>query len=232
MMRSSASRRSPNGPPTAAFDASLLGDPLGITLSHDDHTYWYGDERVLGTWETFAELGLYHPSFYTEAGRDRGLRVHHRTAAQDAAADPAPPVLAEELGYCASWQQFVAVWTVLQWLLVERSLWEPRRRVAGTCDRVALAARPGTPRHVAIIDQKTGAEEPVHKYQLSVYELLVVAWLRVHHPEWVDLPRIRYAVYLREDGAYPKVRVFAFEPVVEALVAAAQVKRALAPRAR
>jgi hypothetical protein len=230
-MTSSPSRRSDAA---AAFvPDTTLPSPLAITLRHADHTYWFGEERVIGATESLLELGLFDPSYYTADGRDRGGRVHERTAAADRGDPTPPPVLAEELGYVRSWHRYCDVWRP-EMLLVERALWDPRRRVAGCPDRVAILRRPGVPVHLAILDPKTGAEEPWHRYQLAIYDVIVAAWLELCPvPRTLAaLPRRRYAIYLREDGGAPKVRAHVVEPVAHAIVAAAQLKRALAPRGR
>lgn len=233
MTSSSASRRSRNRAAPATFaPLHALGDPLSISLYPSDHTYWHGEERVIGATETLLELGLFDPTYYTIEGRDRGARVHHRTAALDRGLD-APPVLVEELGFCASWLRYCRLWQT-EMVLVERPLWDPRRRVAGTPDRVAVLRRPGFPVQLGVLDKKTGAEEVWHRYQIAIYGVLVDAWLTLSPVQraLAALPRVLHTIYLRDDGGDPKVRVWPLDPVVHALIAAAQLKRVIAPRVR
>lgn len=225
------SRRS-SGPPAAFVPRASFGDPLDIHLRTTDHSYWHHDERIIGATETLLELDLFDPSYYTAEGRDRGGRVHDRTAALDRGHE-APPVLATDLGYVESWTRYCRLWQP-QMILVERSLWDPVRRVAGTPDRVAVLRRPGFRPALAVLDPKTGAEETWHRYQLAIYGVIVTAWRARCAPSrgLAALPLVLQDVYLREDGGDPKVRVWPVDPVVHALIAAAQLKRVLAPRVR
>jgi hypothetical protein len=195
-----------------------------LQLRAADHTYWVGAENIIGATEALQLLRLFDPDVYPISARDRGERVHRYTAARDLR-KRCPKVLPEERGYCASWARFVETWR-LEFVLVEVPLWEPQLRVAGTLDRLAIVRRPGFPIHLAVIDGKTGVVEDWHRYQISIYELLVRHWLTLPARRWLaKLPRHLYNVYMRADGREAKVCCIPFEPVVANLIPSAQVAR-------
>jgi hypothetical protein len=191
-----------------------------------DHTYWCGPERILGCTESLTLLGIFDPTRYPIEARDRGDRVHRHTAARDAGKRKRHPLEPTDRPYVDSWTEYLAVWRP-EFVLVEAQLWHPDLRVAGTVDRVAILQRPGIAKHLARIDIKTGLREPWHRYQLSIYQLLVDRWLQTQPKRLQALPRINYSVYLKPDGREPLVRAVEYEPVVVSFIAAAQAKRLL-----
>ena len=168
---------------------------------------------------------------YPPGVRERGQRVHAHTAALDHGQTPAraartAPLVDGEDGYCRSWD----IWKALyhpQFVLIEHPLFDPIRRVAGAPDRVAVLRRPGFPIHIGNINLKTGDLEPWHALQLSIYDLLIQAWIASGQALGVlqQLRIINYGVYLRVDGGEPKTRTFDCDPRVHALLTTAQLRR-------
>jgi len=197
-----------------------------LQLREIDHTYWCGPERIIGTTEALVLLGIFDPTRYPVEARDRGDRVHRHTAARDVGRRKRHPLEPTDRPYVVSWDEYLAIW-LPEFVLVEAQLWHPDLRVAGTVDRVAIIRRRGVRPHLATIDLKTGDREPWHRYQLSIYQLLVDRWLQTQPKRLQALPRINYSVYLRSDGREPLVRAVEFEPVVTSFIAAAQTKRLL-----
>jgi hypothetical protein len=213
---------------------------LAFTFRPDDHTYWLGNEQVLGCTECLKEVGILDDTWYDDRGTERGTVVHRYSAAVDRKAPKkiinqvAKPLYTNEWGgYAASWQIFVKAW-VESWLMIETPLLDGQRRIAGSPDRVAIIRAPGV-RHIGIPDLKTGDVEPWHRFQASIYILLVHTWMRTKATQlqrlypFLDLtqPPLHYGVYLRSDGDAPKVRAFTYEPTTQAIITTAQVKRSL-----
>ena len=213
---------------------------VSFWFNAEDHTYWLGHEQVLGCTEALDEIGLIDKTFYTDAARERGHVVHQATAARDRKADAkVTKPLTKQLhargwdGYAASWELFVAQW-VEQWLLIEQPLCSGLLRIGGTPDRVGIIRAPGV-RHIAVVDPKTGDIEPWHRYQASIYILLVQEWMKAKAAQLARLypfldiaqPPLHYGVYLKEDGTPPKIRAYSYERCTPALITAAQVRRSL-----
>jgi hypothetical protein len=207
-----------------------------------DHSYWIGAERILGCSEVLQILGILNTEWYDDRGVDRGLAVHRHTAVVDAATARRARLTRSQAaavalpgpwsGYADSWQAYVTE-RVRDFLLVEQPLCDAYRRLAGRPDRIAILHHPTV--HLAVLDLKTGDVEPWHRFQQSIYVLLVHAWITAKRPQLQRLfpdvdfskPPVSYGVYLRADGKVPKVRTFAYEPTTQALITAAQVTRSL-----
>lgn len=201
----------------------------GFKLLDADHSYWIGRERILGVTEALTDLGLldglqYVDDYYL----DRGRQVHDFTAAVDRGARRKPVIDPAFLGYCRSWTIFRELWRP-QFLLIEHPLCDPIRRFGGRPDRVAIIHKPGIPVHVGIPDLKTGDFENWHRFQASLYELLVRAWIASGTTlgALAAMQVISYGVYVKADGSEPKVKAHPFERSAPALIAAAQIKRAV-----
>ncbi len=209
--------------------AATPGYVPGFKLVDASHEYWIGRERILGVTEALTEIGLldgvdYVDDYYL----DRGRQVHDYTAAVDRHAKRKPAIDPDFLGYCGSWEVFKQLWRP-QFLLVEQPLCDPLRRFGGRPDRVAVMRRPGIPAHVGIPDLKTGRKEKWHRFQASLYELLVRAWIAsgTALTALQGMPVISYTVYVKADGSEPEVCAVRYEPTAPAIIAAAQIKRAV-----
>ena len=206
----------------------------GFKLVDADHSYWISRERILGVTEALTELGLLDGLHYVDDYYlDRGRQVHDYTAAVDRHARRKPVIDPAFLGYCASWEIFKDLWRP-QFLLIEHPLCDPLRRFGGRPDRVAIMHRPGIPPHVGIPDLKTGGKETWHRFQASLYELLVRSWIASGTTlgAMAGMQVISYGVYVHADGSEPKVHPHRYEPSAPALISAAQIKRAVFPNAK
>jgi hypothetical protein len=201
----------------------------GFRLVDSDHSYWIGRERILGVTEALTEIGLLDGVTYVDDYYlDRGRQVHDYTAAIDRHAKRKPVIDPDFLGYCGSWEVYKQLWRP-QFLMIEHPLCDPLRRFGGRPDRVAVINRAGIPPHVGIPDLKTGRPEKWHRFQASLYELLVRAWLAsgTALKALEAMQVIPYDVYVHADGSEPDVQAVRFEPTAPALIAAAQIKRAV-----
>lgn len=201
----------------------------GFKLVDEDHSYWIGRERILGVTEVLTELGILDGlNFVDDYYLDRGRQVHDYTAVVDRHPRRRPGIDPDFRGYCTSWEIFKEIWRP-QFLLIEHPLCHPLRRYGGRPDRVAIMNRPGFPTHVGIPDLKTGDPEKWHRFQSSLYEDLVRAWIAsgttLGALEGMQI--IAYGVYVHADGSEPMVRPHPYQPSAPALIAAAQVKRAV-----
>jgi hypothetical protein len=124
--------------------------------------------------------------------------VHHLCELSDLGEDlDGYEVDAALLPYLQAWRKFCAEWRA-DWTLVEKWVYHPTLRYAGTLDRKGTLLPPGEPahrRHAAMVDIKTSTSlYPAVGPQLAAYA-------RANDPLNGASLR-RYAVQLKGDGTY------------------------------
>jgi hypothetical protein len=168
-----------------------------ITFHEDDHTYWYGLERIPSVSEIMRPitdpylLGI--PEHILEHKRQIGVAVHKACELWDAGlldevawaeqlqecGDTSP------LGYLEAWKAFSHAERP-DWVASERVVFSEEHRYAGTLDRAgAMRDAP------VVLDIKTTAQkQPHHGIQLRLYDLA-----------YSDGARL-FALRLAKDGSY------------------------------
>lgn len=136
------------------------------------------------------DCGFISPEFYTEEAKIRGTRVHLLCQFLDENDyDPAQAAKFEVAGYVESWRKLKEKLRI-EMVDIERRLYHPLYRFAGTVDRLAYVNG-----HLSVVDIKTGAHEGWHNFQTGGYELLYMA-----NGSMAGVLR-RYGAHLKEDGA-------------------------------
>ena len=136
---------------------------IPVELEEESHTYTVDGVQVISVTQAMKAAGLVNTEFCTEYGRRRGTAVHkaiHFLVEGSLDLNSIDPKIQ---GYLDAYQLFQAE-TEFEPLMVERRVWSPTRRYAGTLDQF------GNLNHRrALIDVKTGKLEPATGIQLTGY---------------------------------------------------------------
>lgn len=167
----------------------------GLELDHVEHRYTFNGARVAGVSEILTGLGIVDPRFFTPEGRDRGTAVHAAVEYLlqgrldwDSLDSRIRPYVDAAARFFA--EAGISVGQPL--MAIERPLWHPTLRFAGTPDLVAVAWGVRS-----IIDFKSGGLGHVG-LSTAAYELAV------RLEEGQRLPLRRIAIQLKPDGTYKK----------------------------
>ncbi len=168
----------------------------GLELDHESHVYRFGGEPVAGVSEILTSLGLVDRSVFTDWSRDRGIAVHaaieyHLTGELDWST-----VDSRIKGYVDAALNFLKDAGVQAGpgTFVERAVWHPAWRYAGTPDLIAVAFG-----RESLIDWKSGGLGTAG-LATAAYEMAA----RIAFPPADGKPRYRLAVQLHENGTYKK----------------------------
>lgn len=171
-----------------------------LTFDAEAHRYFWNDQQVPGVTTILSPLtdfSAVDPDVMRRASKF-GTAVHHLCELEDLGEDLSGyEVDASLLPYLQAWKRFTGEWNS-QWTEVEKRVFHPALRYAGTLDRVGTLVQPGEPlhrRHAAMVDIKTSTSlYPAVGPQLAAYA-------RAHDPLTGSSLR-RYAVQLKGDGTY------------------------------
>jgi len=166
-----------------------------LTLT-DEHIYLLDDKPLDGVTSVIREAGLM-PSYKPkdlEWYLAKGTAIHKATELFDKGTLDESTVDPRIIGYLESWQKLSA----REFTGIEVQLADAIYGYAGTIDRLPL------------LDIKSGAPEKWHKIQLGAYYGLCKANDMIFRPSAM-------AVYLQEDGAFPKVITYTIKEIQDAL---------------
>jgi hypothetical protein len=134
-----------------------------VQFEEETHTYTVGDVPVISVTQALVEAGLVDTKWFTDFGRRRGSAVHKAIEFMLDGSLDLNSIDPKISGYLDAYRAF-AEDTGFEVLEVERKVWSPTRRYAGTLDQV------GDLNHRrAIVDVKTGKLEPATGIQLTGY---------------------------------------------------------------
>lgn len=152
-----------------------------------DRYTWNGEKAASVT----EVIGHFYPPFkgYTEFHASRGSAVHAGTAIIDAGSEIELETIDRAIiPYLEAYKRFLEE-CQFQSIHIEKSLYSPSLRVAGTPDRIGYLV--GLP---TILDIKTGVKAEWHPLQTAAYQYLA------NENRIVTVKRV--ALYLRESGKY------------------------------
>lgn len=134
-----------------------------VEFDEETHTYTAGDVPVISVTQALGLAGLVDTKFFTDFGRRRGSAVHRAIEFLVDGSLDLNSIDPKISGYLDAYRAF-AEDTGFEVLEVERRVWSPTRRFAGTLDQIGnLNGRR------AIVDVKTGKLMPVTGLQLTGY---------------------------------------------------------------
>lgn len=157
-----------------------------LTFEPGPHRYAVDGVELPSVTTILAGAGLVNAEYYTERCRWRGSAVHlacQLLDEQDLDHDSVDP---EHYGYVEAYLRFLDDYDFKP-ELIEKSLWSPVFRFAGTPDRTGLING-----NKAVIDLKTGAPVAADRLQLAAYESMLGTpgtWERIR-------------LHLKADGKY------------------------------
>jgi len=139
----------------------------GHDCYYDDagHIYMIDGLEVISVTQALVEASIIDTKWYTEWARHRGSRVHKAIELLVKGTLDTDSLDPRIRGYVDAYERFVDE-TGFVCLEVERKIWSPHSRFAGTLDQWGVF-RGG---HTALVDTKTGALQPATGLQLSGYE--------------------------------------------------------------
>ena len=171
-----------------------------LTFDAETHRYFWNGVQVPGVTTILSPLtdfSAVDPDVMRRAS-NFGTAVHHLCELEDLGENLEDFVVDPALlPYLQAWKRFTGEWRA-DWTCVERRVFHPALRYAGTLDRAGTLLAPGEPvhrRHAAVVDIKTSTSlYPAVGPQLAAYA-------RAHDPLAGSSLR-RYAVQLKGDGTY------------------------------
>lgn len=168
-------------------------DGGGLELDLESHTYSFAGKRVPGVSEILTALGIVNATWFSDFARDRGSAVHSALEyllTGKLLWDKLDPRIVK---YVEAAVRFLDdAKADRESACVERPVWNPTLRYAGTPDLVTNVF--GAP---AIVDWKTGGT--------GAAGLATAAYDMAIRCEWsVTTPLRRMAVQLKPDGTYKK----------------------------
>lgn len=152
----------------------------------EGHKYFLGDLELPSVTTVLKDERLIDATWYDNQGRWRGSAIHLALQYLDEDTLDHDSVSPEHIGYVEAYLNFKAAYSFVP-DLIEKPLWHPVFRYAGTPDRTGLING-----NQAVLDIKTGATVPVDKIQLAAYAGMLGI------PEAYE--RIR--LHLKKDGKY------------------------------
>ena len=158
------------------------------------HEYWLDGVLVPSITAMLKATGWVNPAFYTEAARDRGVKVHTLAMAHDLGSLDLRHV-EQHRGYALAYLE--ALRTIKPvWDAIEEPAVHPGYPYAGTPDRVgSMFGAKG------IVDLKTGAPSPADAVQLALQAILLSANGGLPATSY-----LRANLYLQASGRYTLVR--------------------------
>lgn len=160
-----------------------------LTFDDATHTYRVGQMVLPSVTQVLAEAGLWTPVAAAfgadmEYARQLGTAVHEATQMDDEGDLDEETVAADVLPYLDAWRKFR---TDMQpeVLAVEKRVWHPQYRYAGTIDRILKVND-----YPTVVDIKTGAPHPATAVQTAAYR------------ECLATPHRRASVHLTKEGTY------------------------------
>lgn len=179
--------------------AALLTHPNGLfTFDPVEHLYRLDGQIIPGVSDILEETGLKHGYNGFQEAQYRGLHVHRACEYLDLNDLDWNSIHPAYVGYVKAWQAWKAEYGFVP-ELIEYQAYHSQFRYGGTLDRrgvVRTMLADGSHKAVSwrvLVDLKTGAPEPWHRWQLAGYQLLGgEAWLTDR----------RLAVYLHDDGTF------------------------------
>jgi hypothetical protein len=130
--------------------------------------------------------GLINGDFFTEESRDRGTYIHRATVIDEQGdLDEDFEPTRRYMGHILGWRKFLAEHKC-SWSHVEERMEHATFRYCGTPDRAGRVDGVDS-----VVDIKSGAALPFHKYQLAAYQAF-----------FKPGKYLRLVVRLQEDGTY------------------------------
>lgn len=169
----------------------------GLAFDVGRHEYRFDGALVPSVTQVLAQVMNWAavPEDLLAAGRTRGTAVHSLTEAHDQGEDVEWLVTDQTAPYFAAYRRFLDE-ARPQWDAIERRIYHPLHRYAGTLDRRGRLCG-----ERAWVDIKTGSGHPAYALQLAAY---VAADPERDH---ANLNPPRYSLYLCDDGSYRLARV-------------------------
>ena len=147
------------------------------------HAYWIGQERLPSVTQILSESGMVDTRWFTEEARLRGQAVHLACQFDDEGDLDESELDPALIGYLYAWRNFVRDYEFQPDADgIERRLYHPTYRYAGTLDRKGTALVRNLGRTKVLIDLKTGIALPAYALQLAAYANLLenpASWLRL-----------------------------------------------------
>jgi hypothetical protein len=150
------------------------------------HRYWLDGRELISVTTALRRAGLVDAAWFTPEATLRGTYVHEACALiDDDALGSFDPALS---AYLAAYETFLRD-VQPEWAYIEHRVCDVARGYAGTLDRVGFVQGKW-----ALVDLKTGIDQPWHGPQTAAYARLM--------PHATGLKPERFALYLRSDATY------------------------------
>lgn len=179
-----------------------------LIFREKDHVYLLDGEELpcVSDLCRFISREIYKdaPVWQMEAAAARGTAVHVATQALDTAG--CTEINDEHLPYLKAYKAFLTEHSV-SWSMIERSLYHPQHKYAGTIDRYGQIDN-GT----ALVEIKTTYQvyKPLCRAQTNLYRLMLIA-------RGYPVDRV-YVLHLKRDGKYRLVPMEIDEILANALI--------------
>jgi len=172
----------------------VQGEERGLSLDHESHTYWFDGVVVAGVSEILCQHAGVDRSYFDDWSRDRGTAVHKAIEFWIDGRLNWSTVDERIKGYVDAALLFIndSGAQLGPGTYVERPVWHPVMRYAGTPDFISTIFGQDT-----LVDWKSGGIGAAG-IATALYEMAA----RIAFP--VQKPRRRMAVQLHENGTYKK----------------------------
>ena len=180
-----------------------------LLFKEQNHTYMLEGEELpcVSDLCRFLHREIYKeaPAWQMEAAAERGTAVHLATEKLDK--QGVAEISEEHLPYLQAYKAFLLDYRP-SWVFVEKPIYHPDYRYAGTIDRYGDIAG-----DAALVDVKTtyAVYKPLCRAQLNLYRLMLIArGYPVHR---------MYILHLKRDGTYKLIPFVEDDPLALALIA-------------
>jgi hypothetical protein len=163
--------------------------PAGFVFNQKTHTYMLGDRRIPSLTGVLTRMGFIESRWFSEQSRNKGTLIHEAIAMLAEGDLDWESVDKKILGKVRAADRFFCE-TKSKALVIERPMFHGGLWVATTPDLVLE-----TPRGLAVVDNKSGAELPWHPIQTAIQKMVAEDFLRMVIP-------YRMSLYLKENGTY------------------------------
>ena len=159
-------------------------------FDEDAHLYTIDGEEVVSVTQALVESSIIDTTWFTEWARNRGSAVHKALEFKIKGTLDLNSIDPRIQGYIDAYDRFLAD-TDFKCLEVERHVWSPKDRFAGTFDQLGSFRNS----HRAIVDTKTGALQWQTGLQLTGYA-------DAHTQETGSIVERLVGLQLKVDGTY------------------------------
>lgn len=166
---------------------------MSLTFHPERHAYTWDGIPVPSVTQVLRGAALMDVRIHNTEAMDRGKDVHAACEFYDQRDLNWDTVRPELVGYVRGWEAFLAD-CQFKIVDIERMVFNPTYRYAGTLDRTGSGILGGAARQKVLLDLKTGSPARWHALQLAAYALA----LEPRSPDsWY-----RVGCYLSDDGGY------------------------------